>query len=138
MEKFYNTKYDAIMMLQPTSPLRKASHIKEALKIFNSNNVDSVISVVDVEGYHPYRMKKIKNNYLYNYIDQGFEDMSPRQSLSKIFIRNGAIYLNKRAVIMEIKQLVGKTVKPLIMNPKESVNIDSIIDFYLAEKLLKK
>ena len=75
---------------------------------------------------------------MYNYYEQGFEDMRPRQILPKIFIRNGAIYLNKRDVIVHQKQLVGKKVMPLIMKPKESVNIDSIIDFYVAESLLKK
>lgn len=138
MEKIYNIKFQAIMMLQPTSPLRKAIHIKKSIKLLNLNKVDSVISVVNVDGYHPFRMKKIKNNYLYNFIDQGFEDMRPRQSLPKIYIRNGAIYLNRRHVIKDLNQLVGKSVKPLIMKPEESVNIDSIIDFYIAEQLLKK
>ena len=138
MEKLNNIKYEAIMMLQPTSPLRKSSHIKKSIKIFNSNNVDSIVSVVDVDGNHPYRMKTIKNKYLHNYFDQGFEDMRPRQKLPKIYIRNGAIYLNKRSVIMKNKQLVGKKVMPLIMEAKYSINIDSIIDFYVAEQMIKK
>ncbi len=137
MENLNNKLYDKIIMLQPTSPLRKSSHIIKALKIINERNVDSVVSIVNVNGYHPYRMKIIKNNFLKNYIDQGFEDMRPRQLLPNIFIRNGAIYLNKRKVIINEKQLVGKKVKPLIMKDFESINIDSVNDLYLAESILK-
>tara|TARA_B100001741_G_C16491378_1_gene569856 strand:- start:586 stop:1287 length:702 start_codon:yes stop_codon:yes gene_type:complete len=138
MEKLFDKKYHSIMMLQPTSPFRTFKHINKSLQMIKSKHIDSVVSVVNVDGYHPYRMKVIKKNYLYNYYEQGFEDMRPRQILPKIFIRNGAIYLNKRDVIVHQKQLVGKKVMPLIMKPKESVNIDSIIDFYVAESLLKK
>lgn len=137
MEKLNNKLYDKVLMLQPTSPLRKSYHILKSLKIINERNVDSVVSIVNVSGYHPYRMKVIKNKFLKNFIDQGFEDMRPRQSLPNIFIRNGAIYLNKRKVIINEKQLVGKKVKPLIMEDYESVNIDSINDFYLAESIFK-
>lgn len=137
MENLNNKLYDKILMLQPTSPLRKSSHIIKSLKIINERNVDSVVSIVNVNGYHPYRMKIIKNNFLKNYIDQGFEDMRPRQLLPNIFIRNGAIYLNKRKVIINEKQLVGKKVKPLIMKDFESINIDSVNDLYLAESILK-
>lgn len=137
MENLNNKLYDKIIMLQPTSPLRKSSHIIKSLKIINERNVDSVVSIVNVNGYHPYRMKIIKNNFLKNYIDQGFEDMRPRQLLPNIFIRNGAIYLNKRKVIINEKQLVGKKVKPLIMKDFESINIDSVNDLYLAESILK-
>ena len=137
MENLNNKLYDKIIMLQPTSPLRKSSHIIKSLKIINERNVDSVVSIVNVNGYHPYRMKIIKNNFLKKYIDQGFEDMRPRQLLPNIFIRNGAIYLNKRKVIINEKQLVGKKVKPLIMKDFESINIDSVNDLYLAESILK-
>ena len=63
MENLNNKLYDKILMLQPTSPLRKSSHIIKSLKIINERNVDSVVSIVNVNGYHPYRMKIIKNNY---------------------------------------------------------------------------
>ena len=99
MEKIKNTEYDAVMMLQPTSPFRNEKHIDESIKIFKETNADSVVSVVSVEGYHPFRMKRMIGHSLINYIDQGFEDMRPRQVLPKVFIRNGAIYLSKSNVI---------------------------------------
>ena len=49
-------------------------------------------------------------NSLINYIDQGFEDMRPRQALPKVFIRNGAIYLSKSNVIKNSNYIVGKIV----------------------------
>tara|TARA_B100000989_G_C19453648_1_gene432947 strand:+ start:374 stop:1075 length:702 start_codon:yes stop_codon:yes gene_type:complete len=138
MEKVNNIKYDYVLMLQPTSPFRKSKHIKSAIKKLISNKSDSVVSVVDVIGHHPYRMKIIKNNKLKNYIDQGYEDMRPRQKLPKVYIRNGAIYLNKRSVIIKQNQLVGKNVIPLIMSENDSINIDTYKDFLIAENVFKK
>ena len=46
-------------MLQPTSPFRNHMHIKKSIDIFSKNKCDSVVSVVSVDGYHPFRMKKI-------------------------------------------------------------------------------
>lgn len=138
MEKLKSVKYNYIIMLQPTSPLRTSEDIDKCLKIIESNkNIDSVVSIVDVGANHPFRMKMIKNNFLVNFINQGFEDMRPRQKLPIIYIRNGAIYLNKRNIIFTQKSLVGKVVKPYIMNKNRSINIDSFEDLIIAKKYLK-
>ena len=64
-EKIYNEEYDAIMMLQPTTPFRNKNDINNSIDILNNNSdADSVISVVNVEGHHPARMKYINNNIL--------------------------------------------------------------------------
>ena len=71
-------------MLQPTSPFRNYVHIERSIDLFLKNKCDSVVSVVSVGGYHPFRMKKMIDKRIYNYIDQGFEDMRPHlQSLQK-------------------------------------------------------
>ena len=138
MEKIKNTEYDAVMMLQPTSPFRKEKHINESIKIFKETNADTVVSVVSVEGYHPFRMKRMIGNYLINYIDQGFEDMRPRQVLPKVFIRNGAIYLSKSNVIKNSNYIVGKNCVGMKMSSEESLNIDSEIDLQFAKFFMKK
>ena len=75
MELNTNSKYDVIIMLQPTTPLRETNDIDQCLTMLIDKNADSVISVVNVGGYHPLRMKRIVGENLVNYIDQGFEDM---------------------------------------------------------------
>ena len=138
MEKVRGFKYDAILMLQPTSPLRTSKHINDSIDLFNSQKCDSVVSIASVGGNHPLRMKRLEGNKLVNYIDQGFWDMRPRQILPDVYIRNGAIYLIRRDVIIEQSQLIGTGCLGYVMNDIESVNIDTPIDLMVAELLLKK
>ena len=136
MERLKSIKYDAVLMLQPTSPLRTSKHIDEALDLFFSQECDSVVSVVSVGGTHPFRMKRLVGNQLVNYIDQGFWDMRPRQALPPAYIRNGSIYLIKRDVLIKEEQLIGKKCLGMVMSDEESINIDSPLDLKLAELLL--
>jgi len=138
MEKIKNKKYDAVLMLQPTSPLRTQSHIDKAIDLFFSQECDSVVSVVSVGGTHPFRMKRLVGNQLINYIDQGFWDMRPRQSLPDVYIRNGAIYLISRDVLVDKQQLIGDKCLGYVMNDSESTNIDTPIDLKIAELLLNE
>ncbi len=138
MEKIKGLKYDAILMLQPTSPLRTSQHIEESLDLFTSQECDSVVSIVSVGGNHPFRMKRLIDNQLVNYIDQGFWDMRPRQSLPDVYIRNGAIYLISRDVFMHQHQLIGDKCLGYVMNDSESTNIDTPIDLKIAELLLNE
>jgi hypothetical protein len=64
--------------------------------------------------------------------------MRPRQLLPPVFIRNGAIYLTRRSVIYNNNSLVGDRCLGFIMNSEDSINIDTKIDFKLAEILLKE
>ena len=137
MENERSVKYDAVLMLQPTSPLRTSTHIKESIDLFSSQECDSVVSIVSVGGNHPFRMKRLVGNQLVNYVDQGFWDMRPRQVLPDVYIRNGAIYLIDRDVIVNQHQLIGSKCLGYIMSDAESANIDTPIDLMLAELLIK-
>jgi CMP-N,N'-diacetyllegionaminic acid synthase len=138
MEKERGIKYDAVLMLQPTTPLRSALHIIEAINLFKPDDCDSVVSVVSVEGYHPFRMKRMIGKYLINYVDQGFEDMRPRQVLPPVFIRNGAIYLTVRQLIAHELRIVGDRCVGMEMSIADSVNIDNRLDFITAEILIRE
>ena len=61
-----------------------------------------------------------------------------KQDLPKLYIENGAIYIVKKESLMEKNTLYGKDHRAIIMDEKESVNIDTELDFILAEELLKK
>ena len=138
MEEINNIKYDAVLMLQPTSPLRTSKHIEKALDLFFSQECDSVVSVVSVGGTHPFRMKRLVDDRLVNYIDQGFWDMRPRQELPPVYIRNGSIYLIERDVLINKGQMIGEKCLGMVMGDKESINIDSPLDLKLAELLLEE
>jgi len=54
-----------------------------------------------------------------------------------VYLRNGAIYACKRNVLMRQNSFKGKDSRPYIMTEEESVNIDSVLDFQIAELLIK-
>ena len=136
MEEHHGLTYDAIMLLQPTTPLRLASDIDRAIELWLNSDSDSLVSVVNVGAEHPLRMKRIVGERLVNYIDQGMEDMRPRQELPAVYIRNGAIYLTSRELFVATKSLVGEDVVPYIMPEERSVNIDASKDLFYADYLL--
>ena len=104
----------------------------------NQKKYDSVLSVVDVNGIHPARMKVIdKKGFLKNYLDQKSENMKPRQSLDKIYIRSGDIYLITKKAFLKNQSLVGNKVFPYIFETNKTINIDSFFDFEVAKLKLK-
>ena len=132
-----NLNFDAVMLLQPTCPFRTKDDINKAIKIFKKKKPDSVISLVDVEGYHPARMNLIKKNKI---IKPDFAERIEnirRQDLKKMYLRSGAIYLVKNTVLNK-NSLIGKISKPIITPKSRSFNIDTKLDFEIAELYAKK
>lgn len=137
VEKLDDTVFDVVVMLQPSTPLRTSEDIDTGISMLIESNSDSVISVVEVDSNHPFRMKRVLDDgRLINYIDQGFEDMRPRQQLPPVFIRSGALYITQRDVLMEQNSFVGQDCRAYIMPKERAVNIDSEFDLQLAEFLL--
>jgi len=128
--------FDAIVLLQPTAPFRTADDIDACLQLLFDSGADSVVSVVDVGGYHPLRMKRIVAGRLVNYIDQGQEDMRPRQQLPSVYIRNGSIYAIRRSALIQQQTLVGADARPYVMPAERSINIDGMLDLNLARLYL--
>jgi CMP-N-acetylneuraminic acid synthetase len=136
MEAKNNITYDCIVLLQPTTPLRLPEDIDLAIEKLISSSADSVISVCDVGAYHPARMRQIVNDRLIELPIREPKEMLRRQDLPPVYIRNGAIYAVKRDVVMCHNSMVGEISRPYIMPEERSVNIDSKLDFILAEILL--
>lgn len=137
MERRNEVTYDAVMMLQPTTPFKTSKDIDEAIDLLESSGADSVISVVDVQGHHPARMKYLEGDRL---VDPDFceaYENQPRQELRPMYLRNGAIYLTRRSVMMN-NSFKGKDCRALVMENERSVNIDTVQDFEYAEFLLNK
>lgn len=125
--------YCAVMMLQPTSPLRTAADIDAAVETLEKTGSDSVVSVVDVGGWHPARMKRITGDGVLENLDgPGEEDMRPRQALPPVYIRNGAIYLSRKSVIAA-GRMVGKDCRAYVMPAARSINVDGPSDLAAAE-----
>lgn len=134
LKKIKNYKADLIMLLQPTSPLRKSRHIDESIRLFCNQykKFNSLVSVTLLEEPHPFKLKKIQNKFLVPFLKNTNSEI-PRQQLDKVYKLNGSIYLIKKNILEYKKSFFDKTM-PYIMDEKYSLNIDTINDL----KLLKK
>ncbi len=137
MEALDGCTYDAVAMLQPTTPMRTADDIDQAIDLLIETGADSVISVVDVGANHPFRMKRILDDgRLVNFVERGFEDMRPRQELPPVYIRSGDLYIARRHVVMELGTLVGPHCRAIVIPKERAVNIDTRLDLERAEEML--
>lgn len=137
-ENLYSKTYDYVVELPCVSPLRNEKHIIEAVEKLISTKADSVISVCQMQDKHPVRMKRIVDDTIQDFCKEFPEgEGSRRQELEPCYIRNGAIYAMTRDCIVEKFSRNGETSRPYIMDELHSVNIDSMLDFYLAETLLR-
>lgn len=127
---------DIIILLQPTSPLRNSKDIHRSIEIFNSADADTVVSVNEMV-HSPYWAFEIGKN---NLLKPLFKDsMSKRrQDLPKVYIPNGAIYVTSLDFFLKNKTFYSTRTAPIIMPVKNSVDIDTKLDFQLAEILVKE
>jgi len=136
LEKYY--VFDAIMILQPTAPMRRSTDINDAINLFKKNRCDSVISICSVGGNHPARVKYLnKKKYIIDPIFSEKKEGQNRQELRDAYIKNGAIYLFKKKNL-DKNTIKGKKSLSMIMPRKLSINIDEDYDLEIAKYLLKK
>ena len=139
MELKNKYKYDAVILLQPTTPFRTSALIDQSISRFDPNKVDSVVTVCDVGPVHPYRMYSInENNLLMPCFNDVKDPMMPRQNLPKYFIRSGDIYITSRHCIKNKKSLIGDISMGIEVPSETAINIDSEKDFILAEEIAKE
>lgn len=122
------------LLLQPTSPFRDIDELNFAINfLVNEQKWNSIVSLSEVEGHHPFRMKRLVNDNCIDFIDQGFEDMRPRQNLPKVYIRSGNFYISFINKLLESNSLLPKPTKGICHSDSNNgINIDNKYDLYLA------
>ena len=135
LEDHDDREIDAVMLLQPTSPLRQAWHIDQAVIKFKEEDSDGLVSVCDVNE-HPYEVVYFSNEGIRRALERPAESMR-RQDFPQYYFVNGAIYLVRRSVLMEDHTFLPANNTPYVMDRRFSVDVDSPIDIKIAECLLK-
>jgi CMP-N,N'-diacetyllegionaminic acid synthase len=131
-------QYDAVFTLQPTNPLRRVQDVDGAIELLESSGADSVISFVSVGERHPARMKLIGEDL--RVIDPPFAESfegQPRQFLSKLYLREGSVYVTRTEVLMKDGSLKGRDCRAWMIPEERACNIDTPFDLFLAEQILK-
>jgi CMP-N,N'-diacetyllegionaminic acid synthase len=131
-------KYDYIVLLQPTSPLRNEKHIDEAIQLLKEKNAHAVISVCEMEHSPLWCNTLPKDGNMNNFLrDEVLNKRS--QDLEKYYRLNGAIYICKTDKLLENKSfLLRNNIFAYIMDRESSIDIDEEIDFKIAEVILSK
>jgi N-acylneuraminate cytidylyltransferase len=127
--------YDTVILLQPTSPFRNAQHIRGALTLLREND-DMVVSV-KVSEENPYYSLFEENSD--GYLSRSKEgSFTCRQDCPNVFSYNGAIYVMRAESLR--KETIGsfKKVRKYVMSDLESLDIDTPLDWKLAELIMKE
>lgn len=135
----FNNNYKEFIVLLPTSPLRIAEDIDNAVELFYKNNADSVISCVEMS-HPPHWAKKIdKNGKIKNYFNIHIKiDNKNRQEFEPAYIPNGAIFIFRYSLLKEKHTYYSEDTYAYIMPKERSVDIDSLFDFNYIEYLIGK
>tara|TARA_B100000795_G_C22763888_1_gene424824 strand:+ start:868 stop:1563 length:696 start_codon:yes stop_codon:yes gene_type:complete len=128
-------KVDGLLLLQPTSPFRTSSSIKEGIKLYSKFNFKTVIGVSPTHE-HPNWTFKIKHQTLTPLFDKNGLNMRS-QDLEPAFIVNGSFYLISPKNLRKNKSFFIEPLIPLIINSKiETIDIDTEEDFHFAKYCL--
>lgn len=131
-----NEYFDAVLLLQPTSPLRTEEDIQAAIRLFQEHPNDSLISV--------YEEEYINDLVMYRAGSDGFssEPLNPlhnkgvrRQDHGSLYVRNGCIYISRTELLRQ-GLIIGDKPLMYIMPKSKSVNLDTPEDLNLLRKLL--
>jgi CMP-N-acetylneuraminic acid synthetase len=131
--KNYRPEY--VLLLQPTSPLRTVTDIRESIKLALAKHADSVVSVCETH-QHPLWMKSVnEEGRLVNLYPQP-PAPTRRQDLPSLFALNGAIYLVLRTFLLSERTFISDRTYAYVMPENRSLDVDTPWDLYLANLIL--
>lgn len=134
MKEMYHKDYDAVVTLQPTSPLRKSNTIRKFLDEFEkkANIYDALLTLS--EDRSDFWMKKEDGSY-----GRLFPDAPRRRQERKpLYVENSAIYVTRKESLLKCNSVLGEKVNGFVIDAEEGVDINEFGDIALAESLLNK
>ena len=130
-------RYDYIILLQPTSPLRTYKDIDGAVELLLNKDADAIISTCEVD--HPVQWNMQIDETLN--ISKSIQTINSKRSQdqSKHYRLNGAIYITKTKELLEEKTFfLNKNIYSYIMKKENSVDIDNHLDFMVVKNILEQ
>ena len=137
-ENLDKIKYDIIVMLQPTSPLRTAAQVTGCIEHCISQNWDAVWSISKADKkFHPLKQLKIRDNGGLDYYDSNGSSIIARQQLEPLYYRNGVAYVITRECLVSQNSIKGKRTGYVITDG-DHLSIDTVDDLKIANEIGKK
>ena len=134
--EFFKNKFDYILLLQPTSPLRTVKDIDKAIIILN-NKTKAVVSVCETEHSPLWSNILPEDLSMKNFIRSEIKNKRS-QDLPKYYRLNGAIYIAETKYFYKNNGFLGDKTKAYIMSQQNSVDIDTELDFKFCEILINE
>ena len=132
-ERIYNQKFDVVLMLQPTSPLRTKVHILQVLDKLIDEKRDAVWTVSETDlKFHPLKQLVLDDGNI-KFFDEGGKKIIARQQLTPVYHRNGLVYAMTRSCVLDQKSTYGKNTGAVVVN-EPVINIDTADDFQKLEE----
>jgi CMP-N-acetylneuraminic acid synthetase len=127
---------DILVLLQPTSPFRRAEHIDAAVDLLASSGADSVVTVVPVpHQFTPASLMQLDGDRLRPWIEGA--PVARRQDKPRLFARNGpAVVATRTQCVTQGRTLYGADTRALVMSRADSLDIDDGFDLDVAERLM--
>lgn len=137
MERLDGVRYDVVVMLQPTSPLRKPAHVTATIAKLIDEGWDAVWTVSSTElKYHPLKQFSLGTDGAMEYCDPRGGTIIARQQLDPVFHRNGAAYACTRECLLVQGTVKGKRTAGLVIE-EPMISIDTLADFEQLEDVLR-
>lgn len=135
--KNLSEKYDYLVLLQPTSPLRLVADIDECIEFCIKYNASGCTTVMEVDK-HPYKMCTFSSGRSIHPLYDRTKWESNRQELPEVYALNGAVYVTKIQTLLEQKTFYPESMIAYRMPPERSIDIDSEMDLLFCESILRK
>jgi N-acylneuraminate cytidylyltransferase len=127
---------DIVVLLQPTSPLRTATHIQTAIRDLRDSGADSVVTVVELPRHlSPDYVMRVEDGRLVPFLPDGMR-VTRRQDARLAFVRDGTVYAFWTKTLRRAGSIYGDVCRPLVIPAGESITIDSPDDWREAERRL--
>lgn len=137
IERLDQVNYDIVVMLQPTSPLRRTEHVLDTIKMLINGDWDAVWTVSETDSKnHPLKQLTITNDQL-DYYDQAGKQIIARQQLVPVYHRNGVAYAIRRSCLLGQQSIKGERTGALVLY-ENMISIDTHWDLELAEFIYLK
>lgn len=129
-------RYDVVVLLEPTSPLRETSDIEQALSQLFKSEAGSVVSVCRAESHHPaFMYKLLDDNQMVPYNHNQPTGLR-RQDIESVYFLEGTVYCSRIDVLREQRSFYHADTRAYEVPKWKSLEIDDIYDFTMVEALI--
>jgi CMP-N,N'-diacetyllegionaminic acid synthase len=130
-ERHYQESFGIVLIIEPTSPLRRPEDIEGALKLLVDSGADSVVTVSRLDTkFHPQKVLKIERGCL-GFYDPVGSAVRTRQTLAPLYYRNGACYALTRSCLLKKRVIFSANTAPYVIE-RLMVNIDEPLELEIA------